>query len=127
MDSAAAATTQPVRVGVSEFAEVIDTPGTQIIDVRIPDEFAEGHIESAVDIPVESPDLLDDVAQLDPSVHTRCTAAAVTDPKEPWTVWRAWGSRTSTNSRAEPSAGRVRVFLSSSSATVIECGSFQRH
>jgi len=67
VESAAAATTQPVRVGVSEFAEVIDTPGTQIIDVRTPEEFAEGHIAGAVNIPVESADFLDNVAQLDPS------------------------------------------------------------
>lgn len=63
----AAPATGPVRVGVSEFATVIDTPGTQIIDVRTPEEFAEGHIAGAVNIPVESADFLDNVAQLDPS------------------------------------------------------------
>jgi len=67
MDSAAASMSQPVRVGVSEFAAMIDTPGTQIIDVRTPEEFAEGHIKGAVNIPVESPDFLDNVSQLDPS------------------------------------------------------------
>jgi rhodanese-related sulfurtransferase len=65
---AAAATTQPERVGVSEFAAVITAPGTVIIDVRTPQEFAEGHIEGAVNIPVESPDFRDNVAQLDPNV-----------------------------------------------------------
>lgn len=57
----------PVRVGVSDFAAIIATPGTQIIDVRTPEEFAEGHIEGAVNIPVESADFLDNVAQLDPT------------------------------------------------------------
>lgn len=67
VESATAATTQPVRVGVSEFAKVIDSPGTQIIDVRTPEEFADGHIAGAVNIPVESADFLDNVAQLDPN------------------------------------------------------------
>ena len=65
--ASAAPATGPVRVGVSEFATAIDTPGTQIIDVRTPEEFAEGHIAGAVNIPVESADFLDNVAQLDPS------------------------------------------------------------
>lgn len=56
----------PMRVGVDEFAAVIATPGTRIIDVRTPEEFAEGHIDGAVNIPVESPTFLDAVAELDP-------------------------------------------------------------
>jgi rhodanese-related sulfurtransferase len=58
----------PVRVGVEEFANVIAAPGVVILDVRTPQEFAEGHIEGAVNIPVESADYIDQVAQLDPSV-----------------------------------------------------------
>jgi phage shock protein E len=58
----------PVRVGVEEFANVIATPRGVILDVRTPQEFAEGHIEGAVNIPVESADFIDQVAQLDPSV-----------------------------------------------------------
>jgi len=54
-------------VGVAEFAEVVAAPGTQIIDVRTPEEFAEGHIDGAVNIPVEYPDFMDQVSQLDPS------------------------------------------------------------
>ena len=58
----------PVRVGVDEFANIISVPGVVILDVRTPQEFAEGHIEGAVNIPVESADFIDQVAQLDPSV-----------------------------------------------------------
>jgi rhodanese-related sulfurtransferase len=58
----------PVRVGVDEFANIIAVPGVVILDVRTPQEFAEGHIEGAVNIPVESAEFIDQVAQLDPSV-----------------------------------------------------------
>jgi len=57
----------PVRVGVSEFANVITDPSVTIVDVRTPQEFAEGHIEGAVNIPVELPDFMDRVSELDPS------------------------------------------------------------
>lgn len=57
----------PVRVGVDEFASVIASPGVVIIDVRTPEEFAEGHIEGAINIPVEYADYMDQVAQLDPT------------------------------------------------------------
>ena len=57
----------PVRVGVAEFANVIASPGVTIVDVRTPQEFADGHIEGAVNIPVELPDFMDQVSQLDPN------------------------------------------------------------
>lgn len=57
----------PVRVGVQEFADVIASPGVTIVDVRTPEEYAQGHIEGAVNIPVEYPDFMDQVGQLDPN------------------------------------------------------------
>ena len=57
----------PVRVGVLEFAEVITDPSVTIVDVRTPQEFSEGHIDGAVNIPVELPDFIDRVSELDPS------------------------------------------------------------
>ncbi len=57
----------PVRVGVDEFAAVVASPGVVIVDVRTPEEFAEGHIEGAINIPVEYADYMDQVAQLDPT------------------------------------------------------------
>lgn len=63
----AEAPAEPVRVGVPEFANVIASPGVTIVDVRTPEEFAQGHIEGAVNIPVENPDFLDRVGELDPA------------------------------------------------------------
>ncbi len=57
----------PVRVGVPQFAEVITDPNVTIVDVRTPQEFSEGHIDGAVNIPVELPDFMDRVSELDPS------------------------------------------------------------
>ena len=62
-----AAPDSPVRVGVQEFADVIASPGVTIVDVRTPEEYAQGHIEGAVNIPVEYPDFMDQVSQLDPA------------------------------------------------------------
>ena len=55
----------PVRVGITDFAEVIASPDVTIVDVRTPEEFAERHIEGAVNIPVEYADFTDQVSQLD--------------------------------------------------------------
>lgn len=62
-----AAPDAPVRVGVSEFAGVIASPGVTIVDVRTPEEYAQGHIDGAVNIPVEYPDFMDRVSELDPT------------------------------------------------------------
>jgi len=55
----------PVRVGVPDFADVIASPNVTIVDVRTPEEFAQGHIEGALNIPVEYADFTDQVSQLD--------------------------------------------------------------
>lgn len=64
---ATASDSGPARVGTGEFAAVIEQPGIQIIDVRTPEEFAEGHIAGAVNIPVQQADFGDRIAQLDPN------------------------------------------------------------
>jgi phage shock protein E len=43
-------------------------PNTMLIDVRTPAEFAEGHLEGAVNIPVELPTFTAQVALLDPDM-----------------------------------------------------------
>jgi phage shock protein E len=40
-----------------------------LIDVRTPQEFAEGHLEGAINIPVELPTFAAQVAELDPDVE----------------------------------------------------------
>lgn len=46
---------------------MIASPGVQIIDVRTPEEFADGHIAGAVNIPVQSPDFAARIGRLDPA------------------------------------------------------------
>jgi phage shock protein E len=57
----------PVRVGVGEFATIVTAPGVTVLDVRTPEEFAAGHIEGAINIPVEYPDYMDRISTLDPN------------------------------------------------------------
>jgi len=58
---------EPVRVDVPAFAEIITDPNVTIVDVRTPQEYADGHIDGAVNIPVELPDFMDRVSELDPN------------------------------------------------------------
>jgi rhodanese-related sulfurtransferase len=44
------------------------SPGTVIIDVRTPEEFASGHVQGALNIPVEFADFAQQVSTLDPAV-----------------------------------------------------------
>ena len=57
----------PVRVGVAEWIPVAQSPGTVIIDVRTPEEFNAGHVQGALNIPVESQDFAAQVSALDPA------------------------------------------------------------
>lgn len=49
------------------FAAAIATPGTIVLDVRTPEEFAAGHIPGAININVESGTFEQDITALDPS------------------------------------------------------------
>lgn len=49
-----------------QFAELVDSPGVVVLDVRTPAEFAEGHLPGAVNIDVSAPDFADRAAALDP-------------------------------------------------------------
>ena len=62
-----AAPAAPERVDAARFAEVVASPGVTIIDVRTPEEFAAGHIEGAINYPVELPEFGDQIATLDPA------------------------------------------------------------
>lgn len=42
-------------------------PGVTVIDVRTPEEFAEGHLDGAVLVDFSAPTFADEVAQLDPA------------------------------------------------------------
>jgi rhodanese-related sulfurtransferase len=47
-------------------ATIADTPGVVVVDVRTPEEFAEGHIANAVNIDVGAPDFRERLEGLDP-------------------------------------------------------------
>lgn len=55
-------------VSAEEFAAVMAEPDVVTLDVRSPEEFAEGHIEGAINIDINGPDFAGEVAQLDPNV-----------------------------------------------------------
>jgi len=62
-----AAPAAPERVDALRFAEIVAAPGAQIIDVRTPEEFAEGHLDGAININVQDPEFMSRIAALDPS------------------------------------------------------------
>jgi phage shock protein E len=47
-------------------AELADDPEVTVIDVRTPEEYAQGHIEGSTMINFEGPDFADQITQLDP-------------------------------------------------------------
>ena len=49
----------------AQFAECLRQPGAVLVDVRRPEEFAAGHLPSAVNIAVTAPDFGRRIAQLD--------------------------------------------------------------
>jgi phage shock protein E len=52
-------------VDAAEFARLAEQPRTVILDVRTPQEFAQGHIAHAVNLNVSSPDFARHLADLD--------------------------------------------------------------
>ena len=64
-----AATSAPsdgAELDPAAFAAALKRPETTVIDVRTPQEFAEGHLPGAVNIDVQSADFAAKVQQLDP-------------------------------------------------------------
>jgi rhodanese-related sulfurtransferase len=56
-------------LGVDAFAAAAAQPGTILIDVRTPAEFASGHLAGAVNVDVQGSGFADAVAGLDPAGH----------------------------------------------------------
>jgi phage shock protein E len=54
----------------AQFAEGLRQPGVLLVDVRRPDEFAQGHLPGAVNIEVTAPDFGQRIAQLDKTQPT---------------------------------------------------------
>lgn len=64
---ASAAPAAGAELTATDFAAALKRPGTTVIDVRTPAEFAEGHLANAVNIDVQAPDFATKIAGLDPA------------------------------------------------------------
>lgn len=70
VSAGATASTAPAsgsELGAAEFAAALKRSGTTVLDVRTPQEFAEGHLPGAVNLDVSSPDFASQIATLDPT------------------------------------------------------------
>jgi rhodanese-related sulfurtransferase len=56
-------------LGVVAFAAALETPGTTVVDVRTPAEYAAGHLAGAVNIDLQGAGFADAVSRLDPSAR----------------------------------------------------------
>ncbi len=64
---ATAAPAPGTALDASAFAAALKRPGTTVVDVRTPAEFAEGHLPGAVNVDVSSPSFATTIAALDPA------------------------------------------------------------
>ena len=55
------------NLSVTQFAEEIKQPSIQVLDVRTPAEFAEGHLANSLNIDFESGNFVDEIKKLDKS------------------------------------------------------------
>jgi phage shock protein E len=67
VDVVVEAPTAPGRVDAVMFSALVATAGVTVIDVRTPEEFAQGHIQGAVNYNVEGPDFANQIMALDPA------------------------------------------------------------
>jgi rhodanese-related sulfurtransferase len=65
--TAAAAPANGAMVDADTFAAAMVAPGTTVVDVRTPAEFAQGHLPGAVNVDVSAPDFATRIAALDPA------------------------------------------------------------
>jgi len=64
--TAAVAPAAGSSASAAEFAAAVMLPGTIVLDVRTPAEFAEGHLPDAINLDVSAPDFANSLAGLDP-------------------------------------------------------------
>lgn len=63
----ASAPATPIKVDPDAWVQAARSPGTVVIDVRSPEEFAAGHLQGAINMNVEAPDFTQLAAGLDPA------------------------------------------------------------
>jgi phage shock protein E len=66
--SASAATATGQHMTASDFSTAMKAPGTVVLDVRTPAEYASGHIPQAQNIDIEGSDFATRIASLDKTV-----------------------------------------------------------
>ncbi len=89
--AASAAPASGSHLDAAEFAAALKRPGTTLLDVRTPAEFAEGHLPGAVNVDISSPDFAARIGQLDPAA--------------PYAVYCRSGNRSATALDAMASVG----------------------
>ena len=62
--SSGADTASVTTIGATELVDVVSDPDVVILDVRTPEEYAQGHVPGAVNIDVSSPTFGDEIAEL---------------------------------------------------------------
>jgi rhodanese-related sulfurtransferase len=65
--TASAAPAAGAALDATDFAAALKRPGTTLVDVRTPAEYAQGHLPGAVNIDISSPDFAAQIATLDPA------------------------------------------------------------
>ncbi|MBM6399334.1 rhodanese-like domain-containing protein [Phycicoccus sp. MQZ13P-5] len=65
--TASAAPAAGSTLAPADFAAALKRPGTTLLDVRTPAEFAGGHLPGAVNLDVSAPDFATRLAALDPA------------------------------------------------------------
>ena len=83
-------------VSPTEFSQVVAKPGTQVVDVRTPAEYAAGHLDGAVNIDVEASGFGSQIAALD-------TAAT-------YAVYCRSGNRSKTATKQMADAGITTIY-----------------
>lgn len=94
--TASAAPTAGAELAPAEFAAALKRPGTTMVDVRTPQEYAAGHLPGAVNIDVSSPDFAAQISTLDPSA--------------PYAVYCRSGNRSGTAVAAMAGQGFTNAF-----------------
>lgn len=60
------------NIGVEDFARLVESDGVRLVDVRTPNEYAEGHLERAENIDVKSSDFADQTKDFSGTVAVYC-------------------------------------------------------
>lgn len=63
----ASASSGAQSLGTADFAKLVEASGTTVLDVRTPEEYAQGHLPDAKNLNVQDPTIADQLEKLDKS------------------------------------------------------------